>query len=214
MVLLFEPLRFHGDKVADMAIGAAPAFERTDRQRRWRVPSAVNASAAAQRDRSSLQAGPKGPCDRASASGSTVSSNFVHAMPWQCPCLPGRAPLAIVAAYSLEQFQHLLRTAGSVDGRPLPPMSWVRNVDFTDEEIDDPFAFLRTHNGVAQVLGKVTPNHALLFSVKPHQSKKRSQCCIVVPPRSVRIYPSRKQSGSALSASIANLLGRQTTDDI
>jgi hypothetical protein len=56
--------------------------------------------------------------------------------------------LAIVAAYSQEQFHRLLRTASAFDGRELPRMSWVRSVDFTDQEIDDLYAFLRTHHGL------------------------------------------------------------------
>lgn len=62
--------------------------------------------------------------------------------------LEGSPPLAIVAGYSREQFRHLLRTARSTGGRDLSAMSWVRGVDFTDQEIDDLYVFLRTHHGL------------------------------------------------------------------
>ena len=70
-----------------------------------------------------------------------------HGLDFRGSALERSPPLAILAAYSLEQFRHLLRTANSVDGRALAPMSWVRNVDFTDQEIDDLYVFLRAHHG-------------------------------------------------------------------
>ena len=62
--------------------------------------------------------------------------------------LEGSPPLATVAGYTQDTFRRLLRTATSVDGRKLEPMGWIRNVDFTDQEIDDLYAFLRAHHGL------------------------------------------------------------------
>jgi cytochrome c553 len=84
-----------------------------------------------------------------------------HGLDFRGSALEGSPPLAIVAAYSQEQFRHLLRTASSVDGRDLSAMSWVRNVDFTDQEIDDLYVFLRAHHGLDTEPRTVTPNHAL-----------------------------------------------------
>ena len=71
-----------------------------------------------------------------------------HGLDFRGSLLEQSPPLAIVAAYSREQFRHLLRTASSVSGRELSAMSWVRNVDFTDQEIDDLYVFLREHHGL------------------------------------------------------------------
>jgi cytochrome c553 len=71
-----------------------------------------------------------------------------HGLDLRGSALERSPPLAIVAAYSLEQFRQLLRAASAADGRALPRMSWVRDVDFTDQEIDDLYVFLRSHHGV------------------------------------------------------------------
>lgn len=71
-----------------------------------------------------------------------------HGLDFGGNALEGSPPLAMVARYSQDTFRHLLRTATSVDGRKLEPMSWVRNVDFTDQEIDDLYAFLRARHGL------------------------------------------------------------------
>lgn len=78
----------------------------------------------------------------------SVVCTACHGLDFRGTALEGSPPLAIVARYSQEQFRHLLRTASSVDGRDLSAMSWVRNVDFTDQEIDDMYVFLRAHHGL------------------------------------------------------------------
>jgi cytochrome c553 len=55
--------------------------------------------------------------------------------------------LAIAAAYSEEQFRELLRTAIAAGGLEVKRMSWVRDVEFTDQEIHDLHVFLREHDG-------------------------------------------------------------------
>lgn len=55
--------------------------------------------------------------------------------------------LSIIAAYSQEQFRQLLRTATTRSGSEVKRMDWVRDVEFTDQEIDDLYAFLRQHDG-------------------------------------------------------------------
>ena len=61
--------------------------------------------------------------------------------------------LTIVGAYSKEQFRQLLRTATAAGGRDVKRMSWVRDVEFTDQEIDDLYAFLREHDGQQIAIG-------------------------------------------------------------
>ncbi|MGH7926731.1 MAG: c-type cytochrome, partial [Candidatus Binatia bacterium] len=56
--------------------------------------------------------------------------------------------LSFVLAYSEAQFRRLLRTATAAGGREVKRMSWVRDVEFTDQEIADIYAFLREHDGV------------------------------------------------------------------
>lgn len=60
-----------------------------------------------------------------------------------------RAPsLAILSAYSLEQFTHLMRTAQPIGDRTLDKnMDWVAEAPFTDEEISGLYEFLRTYHG-------------------------------------------------------------------
>ena len=92
--------------------------------------------------------------------------------------------LTIVGAYSEEQFRQLLRTATAAGGREVKRMSWVRNVEFSDQEIDDLYAFLREHDGQQIVFGNesappsavrdkdrraagpVTPNYAMQRSAR------------------------------------------------
>ncbi len=61
--------------------------------------------------------------------------------------------LAIVAAYSAQQFRQLLRTAAAADGREIARMTWVGDVEFTDQEIDDLYVFLRKHDGLQIAIG-------------------------------------------------------------
>ncbi|MGH6909888.1 MAG: c-type cytochrome [Phenylobacterium sp.] len=58
----------------------------------------------------------------------------------------GGSDLAVIRAYDLAQFQRLLRTGASVDGRPLGEMSEIARKDlhaFTDPEIAALYAYLR-----------------------------------------------------------------------
>jgi cytochrome c553 len=61
--------------------------------------------------------------------------------------LEGGPPLAILAIYQLDQFRHLLRTGKPIDGRDIPKMNWMPEVDFTNQEIDDLYYFLRKYHG-------------------------------------------------------------------
>jgi cytochrome c553 len=63
--------------------------------------------------------------------------------------LEGGPSLAILVIYGLDQFRHLLRTGTPIDGRALPKMNWMQEVDFTDQEIDDLYYFLREYHGIA-----------------------------------------------------------------
>jgi cytochrome c553 len=72
-----------------------------------------------------------------------------HGLDFRGSALEGSPSLAVVAAYSGEQFRLLLRSATTAGGRNLERMSWVRDVDFTDQEIDDLYVFLRVHHGLS-----------------------------------------------------------------
>jgi cytochrome c553 len=92
--------------------------------------------------------------------------------------------LTIVAAYSEEQFRQLLRTATAAGGREVKRMSWVRDVEFSDQEINDLYAFLREHDGQQiangndsvrlsaprdkdrRAAGPMTPNYAMQRSAR------------------------------------------------
>ena len=49
-----------------------------------------------------------------------------------------------------------MRTATAAGGREVKRMSWVRDVDFTEQEIDDLYAFLRKHDGLSIAIGNVS----------------------------------------------------------
>ncbi|MEX1993860.1 MAG: c-type cytochrome [Steroidobacteraceae bacterium] len=71
-----------------------------------------------------------------------------HGADFHGSALDGGPSLAILAIYRPEQFRHLLRTGQPVDGREMPKMSWMPDVDFTEQEIDDLYLFLRRHHGL------------------------------------------------------------------
>lgn len=71
-----------------------------------------------------------------------------HGLDFKGSALESSPPLAIVARYSAEQFRHLLRTGKPVDGRDIPAMGWMPDVDFTDQEIADLYVFLRAYHGL------------------------------------------------------------------
>jgi cytochrome c553 len=75
-----------------------------------------------------------------------------HGRNLQGSALEGTPSLAIVGAYSEAQFRQLLRSATAANGRDVERMSWVREVQFTDQEINDLLAFLKEHDG-QQVAG-------------------------------------------------------------
>lgn len=62
--------------------------------------------------------------------------------------------LAIAGAYSQEEFRNLLRNAIARGGSEVKRMTWVREVEFTDQEINDIYEFLRKHDGQQIANGK------------------------------------------------------------
>ena len=78
----------------------------------------------------------------------SVTCSECHGLDYAGNALERAPSLAIVATYSLEQFNHLMRTAQPVGGRKLDKnMDWVAGAPFTDEEITGIYQFLRTHHG-------------------------------------------------------------------
>lgn len=62
--------------------------------------------------------------------------------------LEGGPSLAILVAYQPSQFLRLMRTGKPIDGRDIPGMRWLADVDFTDREIADLYNFLREYHGL------------------------------------------------------------------
>jgi cytochrome c553 len=60
-----------------------------------------------------------------------------HGCNLQGSALESTPSLAVIAAYSEEQFRLLLRTATAANGRKVTRMGWVGDVEFTDQEIHD-----------------------------------------------------------------------------
>lgn len=74
----------------------------------------------------------------------SVTCSECHGLDFAGDSLEGAPSLAIVAAYSPEQFNRLMRTALPLDGRKLDDnMTWVADAPFTDREIMDLYGFLR-----------------------------------------------------------------------
>ena len=79
----------------------------------------------------------------------SVTCSECHGLDYSGNVLERAPSLAIVGAYSLEQFTHLMRTAQPIGGRKLDEnMDWVARAPFTDEEITGLYQFLRTHHGL------------------------------------------------------------------
>lgn len=81
----------------------------------------------------------------------SVTCSECHGLDFRGNSLERAPSLAIVAAYSPDQFRHLLRTGEALGGRDLGLMSRVaRNAFalFSDQEISDVYAFLRMYHGV------------------------------------------------------------------
>jgi len=91
------------------------------------------------------------PLDDAFARGRYLASIVCaecHGADFHGNALEGGPSLAILAAYRPEQFRHLMRTGKPIDGRDMPKMSWMPDVDFTEQEIEDLYLFLRRHHGL------------------------------------------------------------------
>src|SRR5688572_33081478 len=78
----------------------------------------------------------------------SVVCSECHGEDFNGSLLEGGPSLAILAVYSPEDFVRLLKTGKPPGGRDIPKMSWMPAVDFTDQEIDDLYAFLREHHGL------------------------------------------------------------------
>ncbi len=71
-----------------------------------------------------------------------------HGLDFRGNPVEGGPSLAVVAAYPPELFRHLIQTGKPLDGRDIPAMSWMPDVDFSDEEISDLYRFLRQYHGL------------------------------------------------------------------
>jgi len=71
-----------------------------------------------------------------------------HGLDFRGNALEGGPSLVVLAAYRPEQFQTLMQTGTPIDGRALPAMDWLPEVDLTDRDIADLYAFLREYHGL------------------------------------------------------------------
>lgn len=86
----------------------------------------------------------------------SITCSECHGLDFRGDEMAGAPSLAILAAYEPAQFAYLLRTAKALGGREIAAMRWVRNVDFTDQEIFDLYAFLREYHGVRAAPGSAS----------------------------------------------------------
>jgi cytochrome c553 len=78
----------------------------------------------------------------------SVICSECHGLDFEGIALEGAPSLVVLAAYDLDQFRSFIRTNRALGGRRIPPMGWTPEVGFTDAEIDDLYAFLRTYHGL------------------------------------------------------------------
>lgn len=78
----------------------------------------------------------------------SITCSECHGLDYSGNVLERAPSLAIVGAYSLAQFTHLMRTAQPVGGRVLEEnMNWVADAPFSDDEVMGLYQFLRAHHG-------------------------------------------------------------------
>jgi cytochrome c553 len=78
----------------------------------------------------------------------SITCSECHGLDFRGEPLEGGPSLAVLGAYSLEQFVHLMRTAQPMGGRRLNEnMTWVANAPFTNDELTGLYQFLRSHHG-------------------------------------------------------------------
>jgi cytochrome c553 len=78
----------------------------------------------------------------------SITCSECHGLDYNGDVLERAPSLAIIGAYSLAQFEHLMRTAQPVGDRKLDEnMRWVADAPFTDEEVTGLYQYLRTHHG-------------------------------------------------------------------
>jgi cytochrome c553 len=63
--------------------------------------------------------------------------------------LEGGPSLAILAAYDQRQFTSLMKTGVASTGRVIERMSWLPDIEFTDQDCVDLYVFLRDHLDIA-----------------------------------------------------------------
>ena len=80
----------------------------------------------------------------------SVTCSECHGLDFHGNALEKAPTLAVIGAYSEEQFRHLIRTAEGLGGRTLDPnMRWVADAPFADAEIVAIYRFLRQYHGFA-----------------------------------------------------------------
>ncbi len=81
---------------------------------------------------------------------SSVTCSECRGLDFRGNALEKAPTLAVIAAYSEEQFRHLIRSAEGLGGRTLDPnMRWVADAPFTDDEVVAIYRFLRQYHGAA-----------------------------------------------------------------
>lgn len=76
----------------------------------------------------------------------SITCSECHGLDFKGNPLEGGPSLIVLAGYRPDQFRHLLHTGKPIDGRAIPKMSWMPDVDFSDQEIADLYNFLREYH--------------------------------------------------------------------
>lgn len=79
----------------------------------------------------------------------SITCSECHGRDFHGDAFEGGPSLALIAIYQPDQFRQLLRNGKPIGGRDIPAMNWMPDVDFTDQEIDDLYEFLRGHHSRA-----------------------------------------------------------------
>lgn len=78
----------------------------------------------------------------------SVICSECHGLDFRGNKLEGGPSLVVLAAYDVDTFRRLIRTNTAAGGRRIAPMDWTPHAGFTDSEVADLYAFLRTYHGL------------------------------------------------------------------
>lgn len=88
----------------------------------------------------------------------SITCSECHGVDFNGNRFEGGPSLAILGKYRLDEFRHLMRTGRPIGGRKIPKMTWLADVELSEGEIADLYAFLREHHHLGSADGPASPD--------------------------------------------------------